>query len=552
MDDNFTPFENLGLCFSGGGYRATFFSLGVISYLNSIAFKDKPLLDKVRAMSSVSGGTILAVAYAKEVQSPDFNFDTFYKDFYNNFKPENDDLLKNSIEKLVSKDVWKKHAYKTQSVINAFALTYSDLKYYQGTFDQFKDLKESNLQHVCFNATDFSFGLSFRFQNTGRFGNKPLYCAEIKKMESETELGDVVASSSCFPMGFEPLVFPDDYYKNHKDPNYLALKTKEEFKNGVGIMDGGITDNQGIGSMMNINDRMGSKANGNKKLDLIIVNDVGSFKMTPWKSDDSKNTESESFKNKVEGILKYIKVSWVYVTTLIVGIALIFLNCYKFITCGGCTSLSTFGGILTGIGFTLTLLGVFALLGKKIGFRWVENEVKKNVPEPLLDDIHAFQNLNFGVVQRMIKERISSSVIMISDIFLKQIRRLNYDLFYSSDALEHKRITSTIYQLNGVKTPYNRGVVLNNEIPKPSKSLQNVSLIASEMPTTLWWDEKDVKLDRYNALIACGQFTTCYNLIDYIIDLENDITVSKEVIDLKKMLLKDWRKFNEDPKFMVQ
>ena len=31
---------------------------------------------------------------------------------------------------------------------------------------QFKDLKKSNLQHVCFNATDFSFGLSFRFQNT--------------------------------------------------------------------------------------------------------------------------------------------------------------------------------------------------------------------------------------------------------------------------------------------------------------------------------------------------------------------------------------------------
>ncbi len=154
----------------------------------------------------------------------------------------------------------------------------------------------------------------------------------MNKVMLETELGDVVASSSCFPMGFEPLLYPDDYYKDHNDPNYLNLKTKKDFKNGVGIMDGGITDNQGIGSMININERMRSKTNGNKKLDLIIVNDVGSFKMKPWLPDDSKNLESESLKSKIDGILKYFKVNWIYIATLLLGIALIIMNCFQFRT----------------------------------------------------------------------------------------------------------------------------------------------------------------------------------------------------------------------------
>ena len=72
MSKEFTPFKNIGLCFSGGGYRATFYSLGIISYLNQIKFKGKPILEAVSALSSVSGGTLLAVAYAKAAQQDNF------------------------------------------------------------------------------------------------------------------------------------------------------------------------------------------------------------------------------------------------------------------------------------------------------------------------------------------------------------------------------------------------------------------------------------------------------------------------------------------------
>lgn len=101
MEDTLKPFENIGLCFSGGGFRATFFSLGVISYLNSIHFKKTPLLENVKAMSSVSGGTLLALAYAKEAQAKDFDFNAFYRSFYSTFEPQNDTLLNDATQKLV-------------------------------------------------------------------------------------------------------------------------------------------------------------------------------------------------------------------------------------------------------------------------------------------------------------------------------------------------------------------------------------------------------------------------------------------------------------------
>src|ERR1700761_952875 len=65
------PFENIALAFSGGGFRAASFALGVLSYLNRVTFteEDEPLkgnslLQRVTFMSSASGGTIATTLYA--------------------------------------------------------------------------------------------------------------------------------------------------------------------------------------------------------------------------------------------------------------------------------------------------------------------------------------------------------------------------------------------------------------------------------------------------------------------------------------------------------
>ncbi|PKQ67944.1 hypothetical protein BZG01_06155 [Labilibaculum manganireducens] len=549
METKFEAFESIGLCFSGGGYRATFFSLGVISYLNKIEFKKKPLLSNVEAISSVSGGTLLAVAYAKAVQDSNFKFDSFYDRFYSTFTPGADRLLENAISKLEDNSVWKNSSYKKRSLINAFALAYSDLDIFKGKFEMFKNMTSLNLKHVCFNATDFSFGLAFRFQSTGKFGNNPLNCTEINKINGKIDLADIVASSSCFPIGFEPLLFPDDYFKDRNDLDYKALKRLDNFAKGVGIMDGGIVDNQGIGSMMNINKSMEGKRG--KALDLIIVNDVGSYKMVPWLGDSSTGSSQVTVRKMVLKLLNYFRFHWAYWATLLAGIVLMLINSLELIKGRAWPSIYVLGGVVTGIGFCLSLIGVAAGYLKSDVLRKVKSVFEKNVPEELLDEVMSFQRLDIDLVKRMLIERATSGAKMVSDVFLKQIRRLNYNLIYSKEELKNRIITSTVYKLNGKETLYKNNFKHNIQITPAGKQLKQVALIASEAPTSLWWDKEDVSTDRMDSLIACGQFTTCFNLMNYILELkENDIS-SKEIDDMYKLLEKDWRKFNENPLFMV-
>ncbi|MEL7147368.1 MAG: hypothetical protein AAFO69_13425, partial [Bacteroidota bacterium] len=53
-------FEDIAICLSGGGFRAAGFSLGILSFLHEVVYRDSTLLQKVHGLSSVSGGTIIA------------------------------------------------------------------------------------------------------------------------------------------------------------------------------------------------------------------------------------------------------------------------------------------------------------------------------------------------------------------------------------------------------------------------------------------------------------------------------------------------------------
>lgn len=553
MPENFEPFNKIGLCFSGGGYRATFFALGVLSYLDNVDYKGKSILKSVKAISTVSGGTLTGVGYAKAVQAPDYDFKAFFKTFYTTFTPENDILLETAIAKLEDDSIWKANPYKKRSLINAFALTYAKMPIFEGSFENFEEDKIKQLKEVCFNATDFSFGLTYRFQNQGYFGNNPLYKGnqkEVDALRNKVKLGDVIASSSCFPVGFEPLVFPDDYFENHNDPTYKNLKELDRFIDGVGIMDGGIADNQGIGSMMLINKRMKGR------LDLIIVNDVGSYKMQPWQQDTTEVGKSSTVKRAINKILQYFTIKPLYWITLVLGLLIILLNNMLIFGPNAYTGLYILGSVVMGIGILLTVFGLVASVIKASVLSRLKTIFKKNVPEPLLDDILTFQKLDISLIQRMLTDRLTSAMIMINDVFLKQIRRINYDLFYSKDELKNKRITATVYKLNGQKTPYSKGTGYNEAIkPAPSQNLESVCLTASETPTTLWWDKTDVTKNRMETLIACGQFTVCYELMDYILKLKadenNQVQDFTEIDILYDALATDWKTFNNKPMWLL-
>ncbi len=536
-------FENIALTFSGGGYRASAFSLGVLSYLNRVQFKNKPLLQHVKGLSTVSGGTLMGGTYAYHM-AKGTQFEDFYADFYKVL--DADKLLSIALEKLDSDELWKV-SHKRRSLINAFALAYKDLL----TDENFKFLKEnpSHLEDICFNATDFSFGLAFRFQTTGRFGNYRLYNSNLNLLADDMKIADAIASSSCFPVGFEPLVMPDDYVSDHDSEVYKAIKSEKEFEKGVGIMDGGIVDNQGIGSIMNADVRRERKGNS---YDLIMVCDVGSYFMEPWEASEIEMDRigwSKSPKQLFNLLVEKLKLSWwLWLPMLISTGLLIFGYMNK-------PSVGLFIG-----GGAMAMFAIFAIALKYFIGKMEEKALQfwfwlmGMVPKFMKDKLVRFQNLKLRLIQRMFEERGTSSLIMISDIFLKQIRRLNYDLLYKDESLKHRRITSLIYELT--REQYKQGdsdeLLIDKkdiEINEPSDLIYNSAKIASEMDTTLWFTEEDRDLDRLKNLVACGQYTACYNLLKYCIDLRNtEVDVDRELLDqMIQTFQRDWNTFIKDP-----
>lgn len=538
------PFQTIGLCFSGGGYRATSFSLGVLDYLNHIQFEDKPLLENVIAVSSVSGGTITA-AYFATSNGKGEDFDTFYQNLYH-FLDE-DQLVDLAFDKFMDQKLWD-GTTRTRSLINAFALTYREYL----VSEDFKALKQENLKghlkYICFNATEFSYGLAFRFQNVNTFGNYELKCRELNDVRESIHISDAIASSSCFPVGFAPMIFPNDYIENHTSESYERLTGRPNFSKGIGIMDGGIVDNQGIGSMVN----MDQSSLDQMPLDLVIVNDVGSFRMPPWTPDQQERNSKVSLTNFIAQKLAMVKLRPIYWIILLIGVlGLIGASVLGLFYGRTWVLLYSISSGLIGVGGLLTLLG---LLGGYL-VNYLKSQFKQSfqeaVPKPILPKVEALGSIKLSLVKRMVSDRLSSAMLMINQVFFRQIRRLNFDLLYRAEEFTNRRITSTVYQLNGESNNMNLQIQDEKaEKIKITARIKEVALVASEMPTTLWWDQTDREVHRLDSLIACGQFTTCYNLIKYIQELPEELH-NPSVKILEKKLLADWRKFEKDPMFLV-
>ena len=154
----------------------------------------------------------------------------------------------------------------------------------------------------------------------------------------------------------------------------------------------------------------------------------------------------------------------------------------------------------------------------------------------------------------MLEERGTSAMKMISAIFLKQIRRLNYNLFYEHQDLKDRRITALIYELT--KEQYQNGKsdekepeIKRGQIPDPGDGIYAAAKIASEMGTTLWFSIEDKKVYRLKNLVSCGQFTACFNLLKYCVDLKSSkAKVDPELLDeMIEVFANDWRKFIKNP-----
>ncbi|HWW42311.1 patatin-like phospholipase family protein [Pedobacter sp.] len=559
--------ENIALALSGGGFRAALFSVGSLSYLNRLKVGDHSLLQQVKYISSSSGGSIANLVYSSYI----FKGKTFEEAYVRLWTDlDGEDLIKRAFKLLKDDRKWKHRREKSRNLVNAFALAYDEL--FEGlNFELFSDRSaDPHLDEICINATEFANGVSFRFQSQhpgnypkGRIGNayikfKARGMAAAKKMK----LADILASSSCFPGGFEPVVFPDDFvYKGlskHELLEHLVYKyspsTLPKGKDWLHnpdfdkntqfcLMDGGVADNQGIESMVLANERRREKFGD---FSMMILCDVTSYFMDAY-TFPTENRKHWYERVNIQQLINLLKIFAVLNAGMLVSAFLFgWHNWVRVLTIPGL--LVTF----------LYLLGTYRLSDA----RRVAAEKQNTWVIVFFKYVDYFLKVRISAVQQMIMARFKSVMMMNTDIYLKQIRRLYYDKIFKHSKLKKVAVMNSIYELSKAnqklkkeKPKLKTEVGFSAEQPvitniKASEAMMEVAEKARTMDTTLWFDDNHTKDNRKAAIIATAQFTLCYNLINHFSQPEKAMALTQEEQDLKRLLLQDWHLFHKDPYFM--
>ena len=149
---------NIGMAFSGGGYRAATFNLGTLSFLNSVKLDGKKtLLDCVVALSSVSGGTIPAMKYML-TRARDESVDKMVEDLFNFLRDE--DLVTHALNGLS-----QEKTNPEVSGIKIMADIYDKYLFGETTLGEiFDNMGHNPVKDYTALATDFESSLPFRFR----------------------------------------------------------------------------------------------------------------------------------------------------------------------------------------------------------------------------------------------------------------------------------------------------------------------------------------------------------------------------------------------------
>ncbi len=270
LSTNSHPWRTIALTFSGGGFRAAGFSLGTMVLLEKLG-----LLEKVQAISSASGGSIAAafflMAKAKVYtpEKPDLlDGNSFYQEFYTRLKSflESDKVANAILSDLGGSQKMIKNAancYKEQLLETLFGISKPSPA--RGTKEinerVWQLLQDANTSPDCLsiNSTNMTDASLFRFAmlrtiisedkeipTEGKgivIGNKFIDISDPKNQQISQDcqnlsLGDMIAASSCFPLGFEPIIFPDDFGDNKESFNHLQKLTPNQDR--VALMDAGL------------------------------------------------------------------------------------------------------------------------------------------------------------------------------------------------------------------------------------------------------------------------------------------------------------------------
>jgi predicted acylesterase/phospholipase RssA len=563
-----TPFKTIALSLSGGGFRATAFHLGVLAYMSTRNFKNSSLLERTRVLSTVSAGTFTGVKYAATLKKGGTIKDC-YKELYS-FMTEGD-LVSEALQYLSDDKNWKGERQRT--LINAFASMYHK-RLEPSLFGLlWNDTPNIHLREMSFNATEFNFAMPFRFQKTDLtniggdntwyeyIGNKKVNIpVEVAK---EIRLADIIAASSAVPFGFEPINFPDDFIHDEavklRDRTLLPQNVYDGDKihYPIGLMDGSINDNQGVDSILMAEARMQDypdqlkefRSEDEKTIDLYLISDASPPNMESY-------IRSSPNKNGFTGKWNFESLKYFGITSAVIGFILLLLAFFVS-TRLWIIALSIFG--------TLDILVAFILLLFSVGLTGLTR--KLGVPNFVVKRLLHFDKLKLGILYNMFVNRRKSAMTLVSDVFLKHMRWFSLERVYGQFIWKPRLIMNAIFDLRDdeiekrqKKYPYQSGELLN-----PGGKIVLATSKAVGMSTRLWFTQEELEGNQNmpDTLIACGQFTVCFNLLEYMekylkhkkyeAEYNSYDDKTKEAIEqLYSELMEDWKKFKKDPYWMVR
>ena len=235
------PEAGLGLCLSGGGYRAMLFHVGALWRLY-----ESGLLKKTRRISSVSGGSItaglLGLKWSRIPADPAAGRSDFVREVADPIRDLADQTL--DVSGVVG------GIFLPGSIAERVAKAYAEHLYRNATLQDLPDEPR-----FVINATNVQSGALWRF-------SKP-YMADYRVgvVEKPTvRLAVAVAASSAFPPVLSPLTLD-------LDPAAFKPKSgqdlqKEPFTDEAVLTDGGVYDNLGLETVW-------------KRYDTVLVSDAG-------------------------------------------------------------------------------------------------------------------------------------------------------------------------------------------------------------------------------------------------------------------------------------
>lgn len=228
-----TPDDVLGLCLSGGGYRAMLFHAGAVWRLNQTG-----LLKDVKRVSSVSGGSILAATLGLHWGA---------LEWHNGVAANLEEEVVAHVRALAHETIDASSVVEGlapfTSVGRRVAHAYREHLFGDATLqhlpDDESDEEESRGPRFVICATNLESGVLFRF-------SRP-YAADYrvgKIPEPRIELADAVAASSAFP----PVLSPFEI--DLREANWETVKGNDlvgsEWREEVKLTDGGVYDNLGL------------------------------------------------------------------------------------------------------------------------------------------------------------------------------------------------------------------------------------------------------------------------------------------------------------------